>query len=346
MSRRLLDAKTTADAVKLLIFILVTTIATGVLVVTIGNLSFGATKEYKAVFSDATGVVNGDDVRVAGVKVGTVKDVEIHDRTKALVTFDVAEDHDVTESTFATVRYRNLVGQRYIALTQGVGGPSILREGATIPLQRTAPALDLTLLFNGFKPLFEALTPSDVNQLAYEIITVFQGEGGTMESLLAHTASVTTELASRDQVIGELIDNLNDVMATLGNRDTQLSNLLIRLREFIGGLSKDREAILGSLDSVSALAVETSDLVTGIRPGLTKDVTQLRKVAGNLDRNKAEIDRALQVLPIKLNKVGRTAIYGSWFNFYLCNFKARVNLPGGQTVPVDYNTGGARCNLG
>jgi phospholipid/cholesterol/gamma-HCH transport system substrate-binding protein len=346
MSRRLLDAKTTADAVKLLIFILVTTIATGVLVVTIGNLSFGATKEYKAVFSDATGVVNGDDVRVAGVKVGTVKDVEIHDRTKALVTFDVAEDHQVTESTFATIRYRNLVGQRYIALTQGVGGPSILREGATIPLQRTAPALDLTMLFNGFKPLFEALTPSDVNQLAYEIITVFQGEGGTMESLLAHTASVTTELASRDQVIGDLIENLNDVMATLGNRDTQLSNLLIRLREFIGGLSKDREAILGSLDSVSALAVETSDLVTGIRPGLTEDVTQLRKVAGNLDRNKAEIDRALQVLPIKLNKVGRTAIYGSWFNFYLCNFKARVNLPGGLTVPVDYNTGGARCNLG
>ncbi len=343
---RLLDAKTTADAVKLLIFIVVTTIATGVLVVTIGNLSFAATKEYKAVFSDATGVVNGDDVRVAGVKVGTVKDVEIHDRTKALVTFDVAEDHEVTESTFATIRYRNLVGQRYIALTQGVGGPSILREGATIPLQRTAPALDLTMLFNGFKPLFEALTPSDVNQLAYEIITVFQGEGGTMESLLAHTASVTTELASRDQVIGDLIENLNDVMATLGNRDTQLSNLLIRLREFIGGLSKDREAILGSLDSVSALAVETSDLVTGIRPGLTEDVTQLRKVAGNLDRNKAEIDRALQVLPIKLNKVGRTAIYGSWFNFYLCNFKARVNLPGGQTVPVDYNTGGARCNLG
>jgi phospholipid/cholesterol/gamma-HCH transport system substrate-binding protein len=346
MSRRLLDAKTTADAVKLLIFILVTTIATGVLVVTIGNLSFGATKEYKAVFSDATGVVNGDDVRVAGVKVGTVKDVEIHDRTKALVTFDVAEDHQVTESTFATIRYRNLVGQRYIALTQGVGGPSILREGDTIPLQRTAPALDLTLLFNGFKPLFEALTPSDVNQLAYEIVTVFQGEGGTMESLLAHTASVTTELASRDQVIGELIDNLNDVMATLGNRDTQLSNLLIKLREFIGGLSQDREAILGSLDSVSALAAETSDLVTGIRPGLTEDVTQLRRVAGNLDRNKAEIDRALQVLPIKLNKVGRTAIYGSWFNFYLCNFKARVNLPGGQTVPVDFNTGGARCNLG
>jgi phospholipid/cholesterol/gamma-HCH transport system substrate-binding protein len=342
----MLDKKTSSDAIKLLIFIVVTTVATSLLVVTIGNVSFGDTKEYKAVFSDATGVVNGDDVRVAGVKVGNVENVEIVDRTRALVTFKVDSDHPITDSTFASVRYRNLVGQRYIALTQGVGGPSILRDGATIPLSRTAPALDLTVLFNGFKPLFEALSPEDVNKLAYEIVTVFQGEGGTLESLLAHTASVTTTLASRDQIIGDLINNLNDVMKTLGNRDTELSDLLVKLREFISGLSQDREAILGSLDSVSSLAVQTSDLVTGVRPGLTKDITQLRKVAGTLDANKGEIDRALQVLPIKLNKVGRTAIYGSWFNFYLCNFKGRVRLPGGATVPVDYDTGGARCNLG
>jgi phospholipid/cholesterol/gamma-HCH transport system substrate-binding protein len=343
---KMLDKRTAGDAVKLVIFIVVTTVATSLLVVTIGNVSFGETKEYKAVFSDATGVVNGDDVRVAGVKVGNVEDIEIVDRTRALVTFKVAADHPLTDSTFASVRYRNLVGQRYIALTQGVGGPSILREGATIPLTRTAPALDLTVLFNGFKPLFQALSPDDVNKLAYEIVTVFQGEGGTLESLLAHTASVTTTLASRDQIIGDLITNLNDVMTTLGNRDTELSDLLVKLREFVSGLSQDREAILGSLDSVSALAVQTSDLVTGIRPGLTEDITQLRKVAGTLDRNKGEIDRALQVLPIKLNKVGRTAIYGSWFNFYLCNFKGRVKLPGGVSVPVDYDTGGARCNLG
>src|SRR6185312_16105808 len=116
------------------------------------------------------------------------------------------------------------------------------------------------------------------------------------------------------------------------------SSLLIKLRQFVSGLSQDRQAILVSLDSISGLAVQTADLVTGIRPGLTTDVKQLRKVAGNLDSNKGEIDRALQVLPIKLTKVGRTAAYGSWFNFYLCNFKGRVKLPG-KTVPVDYNTG-------
>ena len=343
----LLDKRTASDAIKLVVFIVVTTLATSMLVVLIGNVSFNATNEYKAVFSDATGVVKGDDVRIAGVKVGSVEDIEIHDKNKALVTFTVDTDSQVSASTNAAIRYRNLVGQRYIALTPGVGSPSILRDGATIPLSQTQPALDLTVLFNGFKPLFEALSPEDVNKLSYEIVTVFQGEGGTLESLLAHTASVTSTLASRDQVIGELIDNLNKVMVTFGDRDEQLSDLIVRLRQFVGGLSKDREAILGSLDSISSLAVQTSDLVTGTRDPLSKDITELKSLAGNLDRNKAELDRAIQVLPIKLNKIGRTAIYGSWFNFYLCNFKGQVRLPDGQTIHnIKYDTGAARCDLG
>jgi phospholipid/cholesterol/gamma-HCH transport system substrate-binding protein len=345
----LLDKKTAGDAVRLLIFILVTTIATGFLVVTIGNISFAASKEYKAVFSDATGVTKGDDVRVAGVKVGSVKGVDIVDRTRALVTFKVDKDQQLTDGTNATIRYRNLVGQRYISLAQGVGGPDVLKEGDTIPLARTNPALDLTVLFNGFKPLFAALSPADINKLSYEIVTVFQGEGGTLESLLSHTASVTSTLASRDKVIGSLIENLNQVMVTIGNRDAQLSDLLIKLRQFVSGLSDDRQAILGSLDSISALAVQTSGLVTDIRPSLTTDVKQLKNVAGNLDRNKAEIDRALQVLPIKLTKVGRTATYGSFFNFYLCNFKGAVKFPAGSPIkelPLDYATNSPRCDLG
>ncbi|HEX6516910.1 MAG TPA: MCE family protein [Nocardioidaceae bacterium] len=342
----LLDRRTSADAVKLVIFMLVTALATSVLVVTIGNLSFGEEKTYRAVFSDATGVVGGDDIRIAGVKVGSVSDVEVVHRDKALVTFTVDADSPVSASTHAAIRYRNLVGQRYIALTPGTGSPSLLREGATIPLSRTSPALDLTVLFNGFKPLFQALSPGEVNKLAYEIIRVFQGEGGTLESLLAHTASVTSTLASRDRVIGALITNLNRTMQTFADRDEQLSDLLVKLHRFVSGLASDRQAILGSLDSVSALAVQTSDLVTGIRPSFKKDVSQLRRVAGNLDRNRAELDRAIKVLPIKLRKIGRTAVYGSWFNFYLCNFKGRVRLPGGTTVPVDYNAGSARCDLG
>jgi len=340
-----LDGRTTAALVKLVIFMVVTALATGVLAIVIGNLSFGSTHSYKAEFVDATGLVKGDDVRIAGVKVGSVKDISIVDRTRAMVTFDVQSDTALMRSTRADIRYRNLVGQRYISLSNEIGDSGKLAEGATIPVAQTSPALDLTVLFNGFKPLFEALTPSDINQLSYEIVQVFQGEGGTLEGLLSHTASVTSTLADRDQIISALIDNLNEVLAHLGSRDDQLNRLITTFRTFVGGLKDDRQAILGSLDQISTLSVETADLVDGIREPFVEDVKQLRAVAENLDRNKSELDRALQVLPIKLEKVGRTAIYGSWFNFYLCQFQGKVTVAG-LTVPVQYNTGSDRCELG
>lgn len=343
---KLLDKKTGLDLAKLIVFIVVTTLATGVLVATIGNLSLSAKKTYKAVFVDATGVVKGDDIRIAGVKVGTVQDVEIEDRTRALVTFDVDSSTPVTEATNATIKYRNLVGQRYISLTQDIGSEEPLGEGDTIPVSKTSPALDLTVLFNGFKPLFQALSPADINQLSYEIVQVFQGEGGTLESLLANTASVTSTLAERDAVISSLIDNLNVVLDNLGDRDEQLSDLILTFKTFVGGLKDDSDAILDSLDQISALSVQTADLVKGIRSPFVEDIKQLRRLTKNINRNKGELDRALQVLPIKLTKVGRTAIYGSFFNFYLCNFQGKVRFPGGLSVPVNYNTGTPRCDLG
>jgi phospholipid/cholesterol/gamma-HCH transport system substrate-binding protein len=340
-----LDKKTTVDLVKLVIFIVITTLATGLLAITIGNLDFGTSREYKAEFTDATGVTKGDDIRIAGVKVGTVKDIQIVDRTRALVTFTVQESTTLSRATRADIRYRNLVGQRYISLSNGIGDSDRLKEGATIPVSQTSPALDLTVLFNGFKPLFEALSPSDINRLSYEIVQVFQGEGGTLEGLLAHTASVTSTLADRDQIISQLVDNLNEVLAHIVSRDDQLNRLITTFRTFVGGLKDDRQAILGSLDQISNLSVETAGLVQGIRKPFVEDIKNLRAVAENVDRNKAELDRALQVLPIKLEKVGRTAIYGSWFNFYLCQFQGNVTVAG-VTVPVQYNTGSDRCALG
>lgn len=341
-----LDKKTSIDLVKLLVFVVVTSLSTAVLVVTIGNLSFGSSRDYKAEFTDATGVNKGDDIRVAGVRVGTVDKIEIIDRTHALVSFSVDDRTSVNGGTNASIRYRNLVGQRYISLTQEVGDTQRLKPGTTIPVSRTRPALDLTVLFNGFKPLFEALSPEDVNKLSFELIQVFQGEGGTLEGLLAHTASVTSTLADRDQVIGALIDNLSLVLDHVADRDKQLTRLIQSFRTLVGGLKQDRNAILGSLEDVSALSVQTASLIDGIREPFVKDIKELRTVAGNIDKNKAELDRALQVLPIKLDKVGRTAIYGSFFNFYLCEFQGRVNLPGNVSLPVKYETGSDRCDLG
>lgn len=340
-----LDKRTAGDLTRLVIFMVLTTLATGVLIVTIGNLSFGATKNYSADFVDATGVVKGDDVRIAGVKVGSVEKVEIQGANRARVTFKVDADTVVDQGTHATIRYRNLIGQRFVSLTQEGEGGERLAEDDVIPVDRTKPALDLTVLFNGFKPLFQALSPDDINKLSFEIVQVFQGEGGTMESLLSSTASITQTLADRDQVIGDLLENLDYVLDHVADRDQQLTELIGSFRQLIGGLNEDREAILGSLDSISELSVHTAALVSDIKDPFVKDIKELRTVANNLSRNRKEIDRALQVLPIKLTKIGRTATYGSWFNFYLCHFKTRITGPGIQPIVQSYSVVADRCTL-
>jgi phospholipid/cholesterol/gamma-HCH transport system substrate-binding protein len=347
MSVRGLDKKTSGDLIRLVVFMVTTALATSVLIITIGNLSFGSTKEYAADFVDATGVNKGDDIRIAGVKVGTVQKVAIIDADRARVTFTVDADTKLDDATHATVKYRNLIGQRYISLTQEGDGGQQLKEDAAIPVGRTKPALDLTVLFNGFKPLFQALSPDDINKLSYEIVQVFQGEGGTVEGLLSSTASVTQTLADRDKVIGELLSNLDYVLDHVADRDKQLTNLIDSFRSLVGGLNDDREAILGSLDSISDLSVQTAALVTDIKDPFVKDIKELRRVARTLDDNRQEIDRALQVLPIKLTKIGRTATYGSWFNFYLCHFKATITVPGAPApISANYGVTADRCSLG
>ena len=188
-------------------------------------------------FTDVTGLNKGDDVRIAGVRYGQVKGVKVTSDHNAQVTFTVKKDLPLTTTTLAAVRYLNLVGQRYLALNEGAGGAPPLRPGGVIPRANTTPPLDLTVLFNGFRPLFQALSPQDVNQLSFEVIQVLQGEGGTIDELLAHTASLTNTIADRDAVVGDVITNLNTVLSTIEQRDTGLSDLILQLQRLVSGLS-------------------------------------------------------------------------------------------------------------
>ena len=337
------DRKTTFDTVRLGIFVVITTVATALLAVTIGNISFNPTTKYKAVFTDAVGLNQGDDVRIAGVKVGQVDKIALYENTLAMVTISVDSDQVIDTSTHATLRYRNLVGNRYVALTDGVGGGDRLKKNGVIPKERTTPALDLSVLFNGFKPLFTALTPADVNQFAFEVIKVLQGEGGTIESLLAKTASLTTTLADADQVIGDLITNLTATLQIVSQRQQNFSQLLVNLQQFITGLSQDINPILSSLGSINSLNTKTAGLLQQTRVPIKADLDRLRTTATTLDDTQAIWVKTLQNMPEKLNTMSRTASYGSWFNFYLCNFDGNVTLPTGTRIPVAYDLNSARC---
>jgi phospholipid/cholesterol/gamma-HCH transport system substrate-binding protein len=337
--------KTSAALVKLVIFMIVTSILTLFLAATIGNITLGGKTTYSAVFSDVTGLLTGNDVRIAGVRVGQVSGIAITDRKLAKVTFTLDQKRKIPKSSILRLRYRNLVGERYLAVTEGPGSADPLKPGSTFPLTQTRNALDLTVLFNGFRPLFQALDPQSTNQVAFELVQTLQGEGGTLESLMQRTASLTTTLADRDQVIGRVITNLSAVLDTLDNGD-QLSQLILQLRRLSAGFAQDRTAIGQSIVGINDLASATTSLLTDVRGPLRNDIAQLNTLAGTLDANKSTVNGVLQRLPNKLDRIIGTATYGSWFNFYLCGFDGRIVLPTGAVMSPHFVNSAARCQRG
>ncbi|MQA10059.1 MAG: MCE family protein [Pseudonocardiaceae bacterium] len=325
--------KFAAPMIKGLIFVLVTGLATTVLALSISNTGVGDTIGYSARFSDATQLNPGDDVRISGVRVGQVDELEIVDQNLALVHFSADRNWELPADVTATLKYRNMIGQRYLALERGPDPSNRkLEQGAEIPLERTRPALDLTDLFNGFKPLFQALSPKDVNQLSGEIVQVLQGEGGTVESLLAHTASLTDTLASKDRVIGQVITNLNSVLETINNEGDRLSTLISTLQRLVSGLAEDRTAIGDSVEGMARLTESTAGLLNSARRPLKNSIAGLRRLSGNLVTGSGELNRFLTLLPEKFDAIAKISSYGSWMNFYLCSATLQTNPPRG--IPI------------
>ena len=311
-----------APLIKFLIFAVVTLFCTALLAGTISNSIGGDTVTYQAKFSDSASVNDGDDVRIAGVRVGEVKDIELVDRKVALVTLQVQSSVPLPRTVEATIKFRNLIGQRFIALDQGAGPPGQnLPPGATIPLSQTHPAVNLT------QPLFQALSPNDVNKLSFELVQVLQGEGGTVTSLLAHTASLTSTIADKDQVIGEVIDNLNTVLDTVNARDDQLTQLIITVRQLVSGLAQDRNTIGEAISSIGDLTDTTAGLLSDARPPLRDDIRHLGDFAHNLNDHRDLIEHFITFLPPKLDALIPLGSYASWFNFYLCDVGGTVTLP-------------------
>ena len=353
------NSTTIAAGIKLLIFTIVSILVTGLLAAIMGNIGFGAGTTYQAVFSTASMIEKGDDVRVAGVSVGEVKEVEHYDRTKALVTFRVKSEVPLTTASRAEIRFLNLVGDRYLALEEGADSDAEkLESGDTIPIEQTLPALDLTTLFNGFKPLFQALNPQQVNDLSINLVQVLQGEGGTVQGLLAKTASLTNTLADRDELIGQVVDNLGQTLQTVDSRHQQLSDLVISLKNWMADLAADRDTIGSSLTNISDLTVVVADLLRQGRPLVKSDVAKLRRLAALLNekKNSALITELFDRLPESMTDQTRTGTYGSWYNYYICGFSGRITLPAGLgTLPgvkqltsglnnLNFHSTAPRCN--
>jgi phospholipid/cholesterol/gamma-HCH transport system substrate-binding protein len=326
------------------IFAAVMVLLTAFLLFILGQYRTGSTNSYSAVFTDASGLKAGDSVRAAGMRVGTVTELSMQPDHTVVATFDADRNVVLTTGSEAAVRYLNLVGDRYLELIDGPGSTRLMAAGSQIPADRTAPALDLDQLLGGLKPVIAGLNPQDVNALTASLLQVFQGQGGTLDSLLSKTASFSTDLADNNQVTEQLIDNLNTVVATLAKDGDKFSGAIDRFEQLITGLAHDRDPIGTAIDSLSSGTASIADLLSAARPPLAGTVGQLNRLAPLLDQNKDLLDVALQKAPDNYRKLVRLGAYGSWLNYYICELSIRVSDLQGRTVVVPWvKQLGGRC---
>ncbi|WP_183094176.1 MCE family protein [Nocardioides stalactiti] len=321
-----------SSAWKMAVFAAVTVVLIGLLATLIGNITFTDNRTYYARFTDATGVLKGDRVRVSGIAVGKVKGVELVEaddgRQQAILEFEVRDDVPVLRNAQLELRYENIVGQRYLAIEETAGDGEEMPEGETFGVDQTTPALNLTELFNGFQPLLRALDPKQTNELSFQIVRAFQGEAASISALLEDTATLTSTLADKDAVIGSVVTNLNDVLTSLDVRDTELTALIVEFRDLMAGLSSDRNTIVVQLSRLEELLVGTEGLLRDVRPPLKDTVRGLQRVARVLHVDRGVLAASLREMPRKLRLMARTGSYGSWFNFYVCGAELRVRLLG------------------
>jgi phospholipid/cholesterol/gamma-HCH transport system substrate-binding protein len=322
-----------APLVKNLIFVVATLLVLALVGIELGAGSgFGDRRRYRAVFDDTSGLVAGDTVRVAGVEVGSVEEVALHENTRGLVTFTVDSTRELPADTRLAVRYLNLTGDRYLEVAQGVLNAGVLAEDAIIPVAQTRPALDLDVLLAGFSPLFEGLAPDQINQLSSDLISIFQGQGGTIESLLARTASLTNTLADRDEVIGQVVDNLNTVLGTLDRRAPELTATIGELQRLTSGLAGDRERLGESFESVNQLTTGVNELLAKVRGPLRGTIDQLDRVATQARAGEAAIDENLAMLPGAYLRVSRLGSRGATYNLFICSVRVKTTGPAGDPI--------------
>ncbi|MFD5175670.1 MCE family protein [Nocardia sp. NPDC058379] len=280
----------------------------------------GDTRKYTAIFTDVLGLRPGDDVRMAGVRVGKVEKIELDGKNDAKVSFIVQSDQTVFDDTKALVRYQNLIGQRYVALTPGSApSPQELKSGSVIPIDRTEPSFDISALLNGFQPLFQALEPAEVNAMSETLIQALQGDGVSLSSFIVQAAQLATDFQRRDAILSDVITNLSGVMAGLAKRGDELETLVTQTRALIGGLYEQGQSLQASTATLADATTSLVGMVGKIQPKLSAAQNSTTAALNLLLANGAKLDQAAIDMPSMLADLGRMTSEGTHANAYLCS---------------------------
>ncbi len=304
------------------------------LVVVFGEFRFGNDEGYHARFTDASRLKAGQDVRIAGVPVGSVKGVTLNDDNTVDVAFSLNERYQVYTSTRAAVRYENLVGDRYLEIASGPGDLVKLPPGGTIV--NTQPALDLDALLGGLRPVLKGLDGKKINEVSNAVIELLQGQGGALSEMLSSTSAFTQNLAARDQLIGDVINDLNTVLGTVDEKGTQFDATVDRLQKVITGLAEGRDPIAGAIGPLASAENDLTEMLQKGRRPVQGVIENARPLAQRLDERKADINKVIEPLAENYLRLNALGAYGAFFNIYYCSIRMKINGPAGSDILIPF----------
>ncbi|MGN2640045.1 MCE family protein [Nocardia takedensis] len=312
----------------------------------------GPTVDYTAVFGDALGLRVGDDVRMAGVRVGRVESIDLHRDPaardyRAIVGFIVQRDQTLYTDTKALIRYQNLLGQRYLALAPGrAPAPEPLSPGGRIPIERTEPSFDISVLLNGFQPLFRTLSVEQVDSLTGTLVQALQGDRMSLGAFITQAAALAGDWQRRDLVLTQVIVGLSTVTHRLAQRGDELETLVAQTRTLIDGLRDQGSALDAATTRIATTTETLTRMIAHTQPGLVPAQNSTTRALTLLLAEGERLDRLAVDFPAYLGNFGEAFSEGTWANAYLCSLDISLYdlvLPRGVVASVGGNSHSAVC---
>jgi phospholipid/cholesterol/gamma-HCH transport system substrate-binding protein len=286
----------------------------------------GGGDTYYAAFSEAGGLKANDEVRVAGVRVGKVRSVDLAgDHVR--VEFNVERGVDFGGETEAAIKVKTLLGAMYLSLEPAGSGQ--LEEGAEIPRSRTSSPYDVVDAFSGLADTSERI---DTDQLATSLDTLSSLMKNTPEEFrgaLKGMSALSQNISARDEQLNQLLGNMQKVSKVLADRNGDLVTLMKDGDKLFRALVARREAVHNLLVSTSQLSQELTLLVQKTRADLKPALDHLDSVVDMLRKNQENLDNSLRLMAPFYRVFASTLGTGPWFDTYIQNLPPVPQI-GGQ----------------
>ena len=285
----------------------------------------GGGETYAASFTEAGGLRDGDEVRIAGVRVGKVTDIRLAGN-KVDVDFRITEDVAFGPETGASVRMKTLLGQKYVSLEPR--GRGQMKEGTTIPTSRTVSSYDI---IDAFSDLTETTERIDTDLLADSLDTMareFTDTPANVTLALDGLSRLSRTVASRDTELKALLKAANSVSGTLADQNKVIEKIIVDADLLLAELYERRDAIHTLFTNTSAMAVQVTGLVRDNRAQLGPALQQLRGVLATLRKHEADLTRTIDAMQPFTRVFASTLGTGQWFDTYIQNLTVPVGAVG------------------